>query len=306
MEDTFRVISLSFSNLGGADSVVEYFARHGKRSYEDSVYSNLGEFYFDKRRYADAGATYNAFVSRNPFHKVSPNFHMRVIEIQAAGGFPQPGARFKKEIRHDLRPEGRILELFRAGDRPDVLGHLKTNLTDLANHYHACYQDQKQAEEKAGEFRRGAALVPGVPGFVPHGSESPAINYQLADLLLENRSFGAAAVEYEKTAYGYPPMKNPPRPAMRRSTPTGSNLAVAPEDKDPVKREVVRSSLKFADTFPEHEKAAIVLGAAADDLYGMKEYEQALAAANKLLEVFPGTDADVRPRGLAGHRPFFL
>ena len=68
--------------------VVDYFAERGKRAYEDSVYSNLGEFYFDKRRYADASATYNAFVSRNPFHKKSPNFHMRVIEIHAAGGFP--------------------------------------------------------------------------------------------------------------------------------------------------------------------------------------------------------------------------
>ena len=36
--------------------------------------------------------------------------------------------------------------------------------------------------------------------------------------------------------------------------------AAAPEDQDAVKREVVRSSLTFADTFPEHEKAAIVLG----------------------------------------------
>ncbi len=51
-EDTFRVISLSFSNLGGADSVVEYFESKGPRDYEDRVYSNLGEFYFDKRRYA--------------------------------------------------------------------------------------------------------------------------------------------------------------------------------------------------------------------------------------------------------------
>ncbi|MGB5729262.1 MAG: tetratricopeptide repeat protein, partial [Thiogranum sp.] len=87
-QDTFRVISLSFSNLGGADSVVVYFSRYGKRTYEDSVYSNLGEYYFDKRRYADASATYNAFVSRNPFHKLAPNFHMRVIEIHTGGGFP--------------------------------------------------------------------------------------------------------------------------------------------------------------------------------------------------------------------------
>ena len=37
MQDTFRVISLSFSNLGGAESVVDYFSRYGKRSYENGV-----------------------------------------------------------------------------------------------------------------------------------------------------------------------------------------------------------------------------------------------------------------------------
>jgi TolA-binding protein len=60
---------------------MEYFDTNGKRSYEDRIYSNLGEFYFEKRRYSDAAASYNAFVKRNPFHLVSPQFHMRVIEI---------------------------------------------------------------------------------------------------------------------------------------------------------------------------------------------------------------------------------
>ncbi|MGA7827745.1 MAG: LysM peptidoglycan-binding domain-containing protein, partial [Geobacteraceae bacterium] len=80
------------------------------------------------------------------------------------------------------------------------------------------------------------------------------------------------------------------------------------EDKDAVRRNVVRSSLKFADTFPDHEKAAIVLGAAADNLYEVKEYEQALTIANKLLEVFPDTDVDV-VRGawlVIGHSSFEL
>jgi tetratricopeptide (TPR) repeat protein len=124
--------------------------------------------------------------------------------------------------------------------------------------------------------------------------ESPAINYQLASLLLENRSFGTAAVEFEKTAYGYPAHDKSSQAGYAAVSAYREQLgAVAPEDKDTVKREVVRNSLKFADTFPEHEKAAIVIGAAADDLYTMKEYEQALAAANKLLDVFPGTDVDV-------------
>jgi len=293
-EDTFRVISLSFSNLGGADSVVEYFSRYGKRSYEDSIYSNLGEFYFDKRRYADASATYNAFVSRNPFHKVAPNFHMRVIEILAAGGFPSLVLDSKKAFATTYGLKAEYWKYFDPGDRQDVLSFLKTNLTDLANHYHACYQDSRQAEKKPENFEEALHWYREILTSFPADIESPVINYQLADLLLENRSFGEAAVEFEKTAYGYPLHEKSSQAGYAAVSAHREQLgAVAPENKEAVKLEVVRSSLKFADTFPEHEKAAIVLGAAADDLYAMKKYEQALAAANKLLGIFPGADADV-------------
>ena len=90
----------------------------------------------------------------------------------------------------------------------------------------------------------------------------------MADLLLENRSFGEAAVEFEKTAYNYPSHAQSSTAGFAAVAAYREQLsATAPENQDAVKREVVRSSLTFADTFPEHEKAAIVLGAAADDLY---------------------------------------
>ncbi len=293
-EDTFRVISLSFSSLGGADSVVKYFSRHGKRSYEDRVYSNLGEFYFDKRRYADASATYNTFVSRNPFHKKAPNFHMRVIEIQAAGGFPSLVLDSKKKFATTYGLKAEYWKYFEPSDRPEVLGHLKINLTDLANHYHASYQDPQHAKEKPANFEEALHWYREFLTSFPMDTESPAINYHLADLLLANQWFGAAAVEFEKTAYSYSPHEKSSEAGYAAVYAHRNHLGtVAPEGMDMVKWEVVRSSLKFTDTFPEHEKAAIVLGAAVDDLYGMKEYEQALAAANKLLEVFPDTDADV-------------
>jgi cellulose synthase operon protein C len=87
-EDTFRVISLSFSNLGGADSVVEYFAATASAVTRTASTATWANSTSTSCRYADASATYNAFVSRNPFHKMAPNFHMRVIEIHTAGGFP--------------------------------------------------------------------------------------------------------------------------------------------------------------------------------------------------------------------------
>ena len=66
-----------------------------------------------------------------------------------------------------------------------------------------------------------------------------------------------------------------------------------PDEKDRIKRDVIRSSLKFADNFPQHEKAALVMGAAVDDLYAMKDYAFAVKTGRKLLNNFPGADRNI-------------
>lgn len=309
VDDTFRVISLSFSNLGGAGSVAEYFRRNGKRSYEDAVYSNLAEFYFDKRRYSDAAAAYNTFVSRSPFHKLAPQFHMRVIEIHLAGGFPSLVIDAKKQFvaRYGLKAE--YWRHFEPGARPEVLAWLKTNLTDLAGHYHALYQSPKQIKEKTTNYEEALHWYREFLASFPKDPESPAVNYMLADLLRENRSFYLAAREYEKTAYEYPRHEKSSQAGYAaiyawRQQLTGAAAGANAQ----VMKEVVRSSVKFADTYPEHKKAAIVLGAAADDLYDRQDYEQAVAVARKLIGAFPGADTEVVRQAwlVVGHASYEL
>jgi len=309
VDDTFRVISQSFSYLRGADAVMEYFDAHGKRSYEDRIYSNLGEFYFDKRRYSDAAASYSAFIKRNPFHLVSPQFHMRVIEIQMAGGFPSIVIDAKKEFARNYGLKAEYWKHFEPAGRPEVLGFLKTNFTDLAHHYHSLYQDPEHAKEKGENFREALHWYEEFLVSFPQDAESPSVNYQLADLLLENRSFARAALEYEKTAYDYPGHEKSSAAGYAAIYAYREHLKTAgPEEKDKVKGETVLSSLKFAQTFPQHEKAAIVLGAAADDLDEMKEYEDALAAGRKLIENFPAADQEVLRSAwiVAGHSCYEL
>ena len=309
LDDTFRVISLSFSYLGGADAVVSYFADQGVRSYEDSIYSNLGEYFFGKRRYSDAVATYNAFVSRNPFHKKAPQFSMRAIEINIAGGFPTLVIEAKKAFATNYGLKAEYWHHYQPSERPEVLAYLKTNLTDLANHYHALYQDKKYKDQNQENFTEALHWYREFLASFPQEIESPVLNYQLADLLLENRYFVKAAVEYENASYNYP---------LHEKSSTAGYAAVyayrqyletaKPAQDDPIRREVVRSSLRFADTYPKHEKAAIVLGAAADDLYDLKDYEQALTAGRKLVEAFPGAKADVRRSAwlVVGHSSYEL
>lgn len=289
--DTFRVISLSFSNLGDADVVNEYFAKHGHRSYADKIYANLGEFYFAKLRYEDAASVYKSFTGLNPHHRASPYFSMRVIDIYAEAGFPQLVVEAKKEFAATYAIDAGYWTAIDIGDSEEVVGFLKTNLEDLANHYHALYQEELLDEDRPGNFAEARRWYTQYIASFPEDEDTPPINYQLADLLLENGELNAAALEYERTAYDYGEHEQAAAAGYAAVYAHRQNLELADAATETaVRQAAVASSLRFADAFPDHEQAAVVLGAAADDLYGMQEFQAAIAAAHKLIARYPDTD----------------
>jgi len=287
--DTFRVISLSFSNLGGPEVVDEYFARHGARSYADKIYANLGEFYFSKLRYEDAASVYKSFIRVNPYHKVSPHFSMRIVEIYDEANFPQLVVESKKEFATRYAVDAEYWHRFDIQDSPEVLGFLKTNLTDLANYYHALYQEEAFVEQQPQSFAEASRWYRQFLYSFPSDEETPQINYQLADLLLENGDYGDAAKEYERTAYDYSAHEQASSAGYAAIYAHREDLKIATgAHAREVKQATVDSSLRFADTFPEHEQAPVVLGAAADDLYEMKSFPLAIESARKLIDRYPG------------------
>jgi tetratricopeptide (TPR) repeat protein len=203
--DTYRVISLSFTNLGGPSAVPEYFAAFGHRDYEDRVYANLGEHYLGKLRYDDAAKTFKSFVTLYPFHRNAPRFSMRVVETFTKGGFPKLVLESKKEFASTYGLQAAYWTHFKPEESPEVLSYLKSNLKDLANHYHAQYQNKELDAEKSANYAEAVHWYGDYLNSFPADPESPPINYQLADLLLENKDFGEAARQYERTAYDYTP-----------------------------------------------------------------------------------------------------
>jgi tetratricopeptide (TPR) repeat protein len=295
--DTYRVISLSFSNLGGSDAVREYYSKYGNRSYEDRVYNNLGDHYLEKLRYDDAAKTFKTFVSLYPFHRSSPRFSMRVVDTFTKGGFPQLVLESKREFasRYGLKAE--YWQHFKPEESPEVLAYLKTNLKDLATHYHAEYQGAAEGAEKVADYHESLRWYGDYLDSFPTDPDSPPINYQLADLLLENQDFGQAAKQYERTAYQYSPHPQSAAAGYAAVYAYRQQLKAITADKDQqdkVKRDTVASSLKFADTFPDHEQAASILGAAADDMYEMKDYGPAVTSAQRVIDSYPGAETPIR------------
>lgn len=290
IEDTYRVISLGFSYLGGAKSVVEYFDKKGLRIYEASIYSHLAEYYLEKRRYADSADTYNTYVERNPMNKVSPYFHIRVIEIYLKGGFPKLVIESKRTFSINYGLRAGYWTFFDINAFPDVLSYLKSNLVDLANHYHAMYQDRRLRKFKADNFKEATHWYREYLASFPEEPRASGMNFQLAELLLQNKDFRGAALEYERTAYDYPSHEKSSAAGYAAVFAYREFLKSASQsERIMVKREVVRSSLRFADAYPKHENAVLVLVAVTDDLYEMKDYELAIKTGRKVIKTYPKT-----------------
>ena len=292
--DTFRVVSLSFSNLGGPTAVRDFFSNLGHRTYEDRVYSNLGEHYLSKLRYDDAAKTFSTFVELNPFHRSAPRFSMRVVETFTQGGFPKLVLESKRDFATKYGLKAEYWQHFKPEESPEVLAYLKGNLKDLATHYHAQFQGAQKADEKAANYLEARRWYGEYLESFPADPDSPPLSYRLADLLLENKDFGEAAKQYEHTAYGYAPHPQSAAAGYAAVYAYREALKIAgPELKDAVKKDAVASSIKFADTFPQHEQAAAVLGAAADDLYEMKDYGPAVATAQRVIDNYPTAAAGI-------------
>jgi tetratricopeptide (TPR) repeat protein len=301
--DTFRVVSLSFSSIGGSESVQSYFAAHGTRPYEDRVYRHLGEFYFEKLRYQDAAGAYETFVGLHPQHRSAPYFGMRVVEIYEAGGFPQLVLASKKEFAARYGLGADYWQHFPIEEASEVVAYLKGNLRDLADYYHEAYQDPEKEAEKAASFGEAQQWYRVFLTSFPEDGETPVMHLRLADLLLENEDFGQAALEYEHTAYDYPEHEQAAkagyaaifahRQHQKRFAGQAGEAGPAGEAHEVVRQAAVASTLRFVESFPAHEHAAVVLGAAVDDLYEMERYEFAIETGRKLLADYPEADAAI-------------
>ncbi|MES9896516.1 MAG: tetratricopeptide repeat protein, partial [Candidatus Thiodiazotropha endolucinida] len=87
LKETIRVISLTFSELGGAKRISRYFDSKGHRNYEYMIYQGLGDLYLKQERIQDAADAYLAFVDLSPDHPQSPRLSVKVVDIYTENGF---------------------------------------------------------------------------------------------------------------------------------------------------------------------------------------------------------------------------
>jgi TolA-binding protein len=284
VEDTFRVVSLSLSNLHGAESIPDYFAAAGRRDYEFLVYQQLGDLYFKQERIKDAADTYSAFGRRYPTHPQAPLLQAKVIEAYQQAGFASLALDAKKEFatRYGIHSDFRKVSSSTAYER--VLPLLKSNQEDLARHYHASAQKTKSSSDYQEAARWYRAFLEAFPS----DPQAPAMNFLLAEMLFEDKRYADAAVEYEKTAYDYP------RHSKSADAGYAALLAYTEQekrlnagDRPGWQQRALESSLRFADANASDARAPVVLTNTAERLYALHAPARAASVAQRVLALKP-------------------
>jgi cellulose synthase operon protein C len=288
VEDTFRVMSITFSYLDGPKSIDEFVKHKKPRPYYYLLYARLGDLYIDKERYTDAADSYRAFVSQDRNNEKAPLLEMQAIEAYSKGGFPQLVLQGKKEFVENYSYGTAYWQGRTPKGEPKVVAELKINLKDVAQYYHA----EAQRTKNVSDYQEAAKWYRSYLTSFPDDPDSAVTNFLLADTLFESKQYLDAAQQYENTAYSYGTHDKAAEAGYAALVAYGKEEETLSGDaKMKMHGREVDSSVKFAQTFPLHPQSAQVLTRAATDLYAAKDYPRATAAAQMLLARQPPVDA---------------
>jgi len=287
VEDTLRVMSITFSYNDGVNSLDKYVQQHGARPYNWLLYARLGDLYVDQQRYQDGANVYRAYVARDPYSDHAPDLDMAAITAYGKGGFSQLVLDGKHEFVEHYNFDSPYWKTRSRDSNPRVVQELKVNLKDVATYFHA----SAQKSGRVADYQEAARWYRDYLKSFPGDADSAQTNYLLAEALYEGHLYGDAAAEYEHAAYGYP--------RNDKSATAGYAALVAYQkgeegltgaDKAAWHKRATDSGVKFAQTFPEHPDSAGVLTRAAEEIFASGDQARAISVSQSILARQPPVD----------------
>jgi TolA-binding protein len=287
VEDTFRVLSISFSYMDGPESINSFLDAKGYPAYGYVIYMNLGDLYLEKERFVDAAETYEAFVEKDPYHPKSPILQVEVIEAYKQGGFPTLVLEGKKGFVDRYGMDSAFWDRNVREENATVEAHLKDNLNDLAQYYHA----EAQANGNVADYREAATWYRKYLNFFPGEADSANTNFLLAEILYESKDFGEATAEYERTAYTYPDHEHSAEAAYAAILSYRQHEeSLTDQAKIEWHQQYLDSGLRFGDTYPDHAESGAVLTTIAEDLFAQNQFDLAIAVSQSVVGKQPPVD----------------
>ena len=306
--DALRVISLSFTQLGGGDAANKYFAAKGEPPYSALIYLALGDHLLEKKRYTDSAATFESFVRLHPKHDLAPKFMTRAIAAQDLGGFIEPVVAYKEKYVKHFDPSSP----YWAGRTPaaDVMADLHKHLEDLARFYQARAQKSRKDAPQPGalnkdgkpalpdehqtpaaikaDFEAATAHYGRLLELYPSDPKAAELRFLRAEALFDSGNTQTAADEYTKVATQFPTYEKAADAAYAALLAYQKRATEVPEaQKNAALKQSVAAGLLLADKFPQHPQATAALMRAGEDQYVLQQWDDAIKTADRVLKLVP-------------------
>ncbi|MEJ2621676.1 MAG: tetratricopeptide repeat protein [Candidatus Thiodiazotropha sp.] len=313
LKETLRVISLTFSELGGVQRISQYFDRHGHRNYEYMIYQGLGNLYLKQERIQDAADAYQAFVNLNPAHPQSPKLSVEVVEIYTKNGFPARAIESKKAFTQHYAVASDAWQKLDSTTQTWLNEQLRVYLKELAEYHHALAQKNRNKKSKkitAEQAKQGQQAAHWYRLYLdnfPTDPQAGNISFLLGELLFELKNYPQAVNAYEQSAYKLPSHEKQAEAGYAALLAYAAQQRQLSEDPaDAWRIQGVESALTFCDTFPQDSRRAQVLTEAADQLLDLKDLGRARGAALQVANQQPPVEKKLRRTAwvIAAHAAF--
>lgn len=286
IDDTMRVMSLSFSYLEGEKSLRRALQQHGQPPYGHLLYLSLASQYMDQKRYSEAAGVLTGFVEAEPQHPRAPYLYMQAVASLEQGKFPTEALaaregfvkRFGLDQPYWQAQQGQGQP---AGSNEPVLAFLRESVWMLAQqHHHLAQARDTPPADRPQQYRLAAEWYRRYAAYFPRDPRTPESQFLLGELLFESGDYAGAVAAYESSAYDYP--RHP------HSAESGYAALLACQKREPQlsgdearawHRRWLDAELHFANTFPDDAHAVAVRVNAAEGLYAAGSGADAVAAA---------------------------
>ncbi len=299
MEDTFHVMSLSFSYLEGAQSIIDLQKEMGDRVYEHLLYENLGQLYLEKKRFSDSAETYKSFVEHNPLSDFAPEFSIKMISVYEQGNFPSLILPAKQEYIQRYGISSTFWTQRNGVIGVNALNYLHKSLQELAEYEHAQAQElatTNKTEAKAS-YSRAASWYREFVATFPKDPKNPEMTFLLAESLSESGDYPQAISAYEQVAYQYQDKDHGADAGysiVLLANEMATGQALAETQKSAWQERKTNYALRFAQSYPADPRAAAVLTQAAQELLAQKRYAEAATVAEEIINLKPPAEAKLQ------------
>lgn len=305
LNDSFRVVTLALGYLDGADTLAAMMDDRGRPAWQYLAYQALADDYHERERYLDSVATWQAFIDHNPLDRRAPSAHLGMIETLLAADFPSEVPPKKEAFVRRYGINSEFWALHGPAVAESYREPLREFLEELARTSHALAQENG---ERATYLSAAEWYEELVQTFPEHPDTAEYV-FLLGEVYTEAGEHGPAVAAYQRVVREFPDY--PDAHEAGYAAILGLEQMIA--DADPAELELWRrvkidAQIEFAFVFTGDPRAPEVQTDAADSLFTLAEYDQAVELAENLLATWPELEWRLRETALKiqGHGRFEL